>query len=154
MAVPLNKWFGFFFLIYCFLLLLGTLWPLDFQAGGPYLIIKLKGVEWIPFDYLCPRCGIDYKDYLLNFFMFIPFGFLLSSLMMRDKPNLHLALRTTLYGFLFSLSIESSQIFLPSRRTQASDILFNCIGTMVGSAVLFPFFRFTREDEVRRDEIP
>ena len=143
MIVILKKFFRFSFWVYCIILLIGTLWPLNFLVDGPYIIKKLKAVEWIPFTYWCPQCGFDYKNKLLNLFIFIPYGFLLSIKSIQGKPNFRWVMRTTWYGFFLSLFIEIAQIFLPSRTTQASDLVLNTIGAMVGSGVLFPFLYLT-----------
>lgn len=151
MTLDLKKWLRFFFWVYCIVLLMGTLWPFNITLDGPYLIMKLKTVEFIPFTYWCPQCGFDYKNKLLNIFMFIPYGFLLSIKSVQGKPNFQLVLRTMYYGFLFSLFIEIVQIFLPSRTTQASDLVLNTIGAMAGSCALFPFLHLTGWHKILKD---
>ena len=143
MIIDLKKYYPFIFWTYFIFLLIGTLWPFNFLSDVPYLINKLKNVEWIPFTYWCPNCGIDYKNKLLNLFIFLPYGFLLSLKSIHGKPNFQMIFRTMWYGFLLSIFIEIAQIFLPSRTTQASDLVLNTIGAMAGSGVLFPFSYLT-----------
>jgi len=121
-------------LLYTCLLLIGTLWPLNFRADGAFLTKKIASVEWLPFTYRCPVCGFDFKDKILNLGMFMPFGFFLSLFLSGGKPNLRGILSAGEYGFLFSLTIEIAQLFLPDRTTQASDLVLNTLGSAGGAA--------------------
>ena len=74
------------------------------------------------------------QDVLLNFFGFAPFGFFMAMLMLRSGrfSRFRIALWTAILGFLFSLTIELLQVYIPSRTSQMSDVLFNTMGTILG----------------------
>ena len=44
--------------------------------------------------------------------------------------------RVTLMGFLLSLSIEVTQLFLATRATDIDDVILNTLGTLLGAAIL------------------
>ena len=73
-----------------------------------------------------------WSDVLINVAGFIPFGFLFcaySSLVARIKRP---ELATILLGFMISLTIESAQVFLPTRDSSTTDLIANTIGTYLG----------------------
>lgn len=67
------------------------------------------------------------SSYVLNAVLFIPVGFLLPMVWKKFEKIHH----TALWGFLFSLSIEISQI-LNDRVTDIDDLLMNTMGTLLG----------------------
>jgi VanZ family protein len=66
--------------------------------------------------------------------MLFPFGFLLALRSNRGSAALATILGTTLSGLIFSLFIETTQFFLPSRNPSASDLLLNTVGAFMGGA--------------------
>ena len=68
---------------------------------------------------------IDVTAYFLNVLLFVPFSFLVPFIW----PNR--AKYTVLSGFLFSLLIETSQLF-NSRQTDIDDLLMNTLGALIG----------------------
>ncbi len=68
-------------------------------------------------------------DLILNFLLFLPFGWSLRSLKLFKVAALSL---------LLSLSVESAQFFLPGRFPSLSDLIFNTLGGAFG-ALLAPW---------------
>ncbi len=69
-------------------------------------------------------------DTLLNIVLFIPFGFLVPLLYKKYyKPN-----KIVLLGFMFSLSIETIQMF-GMGSTDINDLITNVIGTFLGCCI-------------------
>lgn len=87
------------------------------------LSISASKINLIPFHYL----AADFRPYLENVLLFIPFGFLLPLLWERYRPFW----KTIFFGFLFSLAIELSQLF-NRRVSDIDDLLMNTIGTFAG----------------------
>ena len=70
----------------------------------------------------------EFKDSIKNIILFIPIGFLLSSIF-NDKKKY---LKSFLFGLLFSSFIEFNQLFIPTRTPGFSDILTNSVGSLLG----------------------
>jgi VanZ family protein len=83
-------------------------------------------------------------DILINFFGFMPFGFLLVALMMRipmgfsnnGYKTIFLLFVTFLCAFLFSFIIEYSQAWLVTRHSSLRDLYINTVGG-VGGAIVY-----------------
>jgi hypothetical protein len=78
--------------------------------------------------------GSTASDLFMNFFGFIPFGFLFTALLCNTnsyfkKNRLFI---TLLAGTLISLFFEITQAFVPTRSSQLSDLLLNIFGTGTG----------------------
>ena len=69
----------------------------------------------------------NFYQYMLNILLFVPIGFLLPALWRPFQKWLF----TFIAGFVFSLSIEISQLF-GSRITDIDDVLMNTAGTIAG----------------------
>jgi glycopeptide antibiotics resistance protein len=69
-------------------------------------------------------------DFLKNIIFFIPFGTLLSVIILKKYATGYLAtfLLVTLAGGLLSCVIEGFQLFLPTRAPGMADILSNILG--------------------------
>jgi glycopeptide antibiotics resistance protein len=134
MPHPLRKRFRWLLLFYSCVVLFGTLWPLTFRFDGAFLAKKVASIEWNPFTCGCPGGGLDYGDMILNFGMFLPFGVLLAQLVFKGGSSVRAILKVGGTSCLFSLSIEASQLFLPTRTTQVSDLVFNTLGGLAGAA--------------------
>lgn len=87
------------------------------------LRIPASEVNLIPFHYL----AADFRPYLENILLFVPFGFLLPLLWERYCP----VWKTIFCGFLFSLAIELSQLF-NFRISDIDDLLMNTLGAFAG----------------------
>jgi glycopeptide antibiotics resistance protein len=85
-----------------------------------------------------------FEDIFMNLIGFIPFGFLTFTLL-KSKPKSQrgASIFVIVLGFLISILIETIQVYLPSRDSQAMDVLANTFGTYLG-IILFrfkPFFQ-------------
>lgn len=87
------------------------------------LRISASKVNLIPFHYLAQ----DFRPYLENILLFVPFGFLLPLLWERYRPFW----KTISCGFLFSLTIELIQLF-NGRISDIDDLLMNTLGAFSG----------------------
>lgn len=93
---------------------------------------------------LVPFAGIkaylnDYHSFAVlniwgNIFLFLPYGFFLPLIWRKNS-----ALKTALHGLLFSLLIETWQLFL-SRNTDIDDIILNTTGALLGYAAFKLFY--------------
>jgi hypothetical protein len=93
---------------------LATLSPFDFQ------IVPGRGfaVLWLT------------DDVLLNLVLLFPVGFLFS---LADRSSTLRAVRALLLGLGLSLALELSQLFLPSRHSNAVDVVANAAGCWLGA---------------------
>jgi len=106
--------------VFCFVLVLVLAIT---NVPGIYNLAVDSKVNLVPFAYF-PAMA---HQYYMNVLLFIPVGFLLPLLWKRFE-NFG---RTTLCGFVFSLSIEIAQLF-NERVTDVDDLLMNTLGTMAG----------------------
>jgi VanZ like family len=111
-AILRSNWFPILWLV----VILGlTLIPLEATDGAPPI--------------LCVLCGDGaLADGVLNAALFLPLGASLS--VTGWRPWRLLAL-----GALLSLGVETFQFVIPGRDPSLSDVLFNTLGTALGSAV-------------------
>lgn len=79
---------------------------------------------------------ISRSDLLTNFLVYIPLGFLLSSVSSARFGRIARILLVVSFGILFSLTMEYLQLFLPARTSSPLDLLLNSLSTLCG-ALLF-----------------
>ncbi len=71
---------------------------------------------------------------LLNILLFLPWGFLMFVLLdNEERPVPQSYLLTLVLGLGFSLGVEATQYFLPTRVTDVNDIIWNSTGAMLGA---------------------
>ena len=81
-------------------------------------------------------------DKIKNIFLFIPFGFSITCFLQARKLSLFLELvLVTVLSFSLSFTVETLQIFLPSRDTSPADLLTNSLGGFIGF-LCFYIWRF------------
>ncbi len=75
----------------------------------------------------------------LNVVFFIPWGFLIASVI---DNNVRRVVMTLFYGFLTSLAIESLQYFTRTGSSEVTDLVTNVSGAMIGCAlyIIISFF--------------
>ena len=89
--------------------------------------------------FLCPfwlayHSGWSYwSDVLVNIAGFVPFGFLFCAYFSLARRIKRPALITILLGFILSLTIESLQSFLPTRKSDTTDVITDTLGTCLGA---------------------
>ncbi len=138
----LIRWRVPLLVIYCFFVLFCTQYPFSYTSDSVKLSMRSEPIEWIPFSYVCPVCGYDIKNKVLNLFMLVPFGFLLGLGFKKPRAAWRSFGLAALYGLLFSLAIEIAQYFLPSRTPSASDIFLNAFGSFLGAVLAVSIDRF------------
>lgn len=111
-------------LAWALLILLATLLPFDFGAGGPTSdVLETSGHEYLR--------GLDV---VLNVLLFAPLGMLLV-LWLRPRVEswglTSLIVGTT--AFTLSISIEVIQQWLPSRTSSFADVVSNTAGAVIGA---------------------
>lgn len=86
-------------------------------------------------------------DFLLNIVGFIPLGFVTALLywftMKQPSFNSRLVVTALIFGFLVSIFIEYTQIFLPGRSSHLHDLLLNVAGQLSGIAIFGLCLKFT-----------
>lgn len=80
----------------------------------------------------------EWRNIILNIFMFVPFGFLMPLGIKRYR----VFWKTYLIGFLFTLGIELIQLLLRKGIVECDDVLNNVLGTMIGYGIfkIYTFF--------------
>jgi glycopeptide antibiotics resistance protein len=113
---------------------------------------SLRGprVEWIPFTYACPVHGrFCLYDRVTNVLVFVPFGALAVLLPQRAAAWNVLARRVAAAAFAVSVTVETAQLFLPSRFPSTADVLLNTLGAWLGASVVAAVARRVRAAEGR-----
>jgi VanZ family protein len=123
------------------LLAYGSLFPWNFEftsAAGNPLAVVLHG--W-------PSYWNRYvlRDIVLNIVIYAPFGFVTALAFRRNLSRPMAAAAAALLGFLFSVSMELLQVYVPGRDPSLSDVLTNTIGSAAGALLAIWF-----EADVRR----
>lgn len=77
------------------------------------------------------------RDALLNYFGFIPFGWLLAGLLVRrhNWSGAVIVLAVTIAGCMLSLGIEFIQTWMPPRNSSLVDLLLNTAGASIGAGL-------------------
>lgn len=75
---------------------------------------------------------ISRSDLLTNLMVYVPLGFLLSSVISSRFGHFGRILLTVILGSLLSLSMEYLQLFLPARTSSPIDLLLNVLSTLLG----------------------
>jgi len=79
-----------------------------------------------------------FKDCIINFLGFIPFGFILSATLIKFEGTFekHYILIAVLFCFAVSLIIEVFQAWIPSRSSSMLDLILNTLGALIGARIL------------------
>lgn len=131
----INILFIFTSVVYALVLCRGLL----FKYISPFEIFSPERFEYIGYN-LIPfnGRGFDYRlDLIINTFLFIPFGFLLS---MKSKKNLKSFL-LLLIPFASSLLFESLQYILRLGAADVTDIIMNTAGGFIGFMLYFLIYK-------------
>jgi VanZ family protein len=79
----------------------------------------------------------DYwQDVAVNIGGFVPLGLFAGAYLSLTAPNRWVALAVIALGGTISLTIESLQVFLPTRDSDMTDVITNTLGTCIGVAML------------------
>ena len=120
-----RRYWGYFFLVVSLLIIyVATISPFNFTIPQDFSGKSiLKGF----------RFGSNLKDYWHNILLFIPFGFSISIIVNnRQKLFWITIVYSLLAGLFLSISVEITQLFLPSRVSNLTDIIYNSLGGLSG----------------------
>lgn len=82
-------------------------------------------------------------DAILNFFSYMPLGFLLAYTLRRHWTWVYVVLSATLAGLLLTVTMEYAQLYLPSRVSSNSDLLSNSTGAFCGAVFALIISEYT-----------
>ena len=113
-------------LVFLFAVVYGSLFP-------------FKGWHWNPskaelfwsFDSLWPRY-LTRNDVINNILVYIPLGFLLTTLLIRHTTIVRASLFAPLIAFAISMTLEIAQLMVPGRIASLLDVMLNSIGGILG----------------------
>jgi VanZ family protein len=129
----MNRWSGMpFVFLYVIYIAIAVFYPFEFSLDSGYSVDEfIKG-----FSTIIPITveRLVNKDFVINFLVFVPYGFLLYySLTLLGKTSGNAILLASLCGAVLSFLIELLQVFLPDRYPSATDVLANTLGTFGGT---------------------
>jgi glycopeptide antibiotics resistance protein len=128
-TVFLNRWTLGITLSASLIILLATLMPFDFTLEDFTVKQAFRAFFQHP---------SDFNDIIANIFLFMPFGFGIAWELEERKFNRITTVAIALVlSALFSLGVETLQIFLPSRASSWVDICTNGTGGVVGALTYF-----------------
>jgi VanZ family protein len=77
------------------------------------------------------------RDAILNILIYAPLGFAAAATFRRKQSRLAAAVSAAVFGFLFSVSMELLQVYVPGRDASLADVLTNTIGSAIGAVLAF-----------------
>lgn len=106
-------------------------WGFSFSAAFEQLR-SLDHINWDPFvETIKLTNGLTLFDFIYNLFgnilWFVPMGLILPVLLKKSKR-----MKTLLFGFGVSLSIEIMQFIFKTGISDIDDVIFNTLGTLIG----------------------
>ena len=126
-----------------------TMWPYDFRFDWGSVPARLLSATDLPFEH--GRLA-EKKDIVLNVILFLPFGALLFLHRAKGIAASRSVLAPALLGMLFSVGIETTQCFLPTRTPSLVDVCTNTFGALLGAIAAWTSLRMveqTTEEEAR-----
>ena len=105
----------------------------DLYVPDRYMLVNAAFLEpfWDAFD---NERGY-WEDVLENIGGFVPFGFLVYAYLSLSGRIRRVALVAILLGFAISLTIETLQVFLPTRDSDTTDLITDTLGTCLGAGL-------------------
>ncbi|MEM8718605.1 MAG: VanZ family protein [Cyanobacteria bacterium P01_G01_bin.39] len=129
-SITNSKYWGYFVLtISIGVILVATISPFDFlvthKLSWRYIINEFK-------------FGSNLKDYWQNILLFISWGFGIAAIISRkQKSHILVVLACFAASATLSITVEITQIFLPSRVSNLTDIICNTIGGTIGGVLYY-----------------
>ena len=127
-----------------------TMWPYNFRFDWGSVPARLLSATR-PSVYHGELA--EKKDIVLNVILFLPFGALLFLHRAKGIAANRSVLAPALLGMLFSVVIETTQCFLPTRTPSLVDVCTNTLGALLGAIAAWTSLRMaeqTTEEEARR----
>jgi glycopeptide antibiotics resistance protein len=134
-------WWG---VLICYLVVVfgATLWS---RSEGGWSRRKIEPLFYSYRDAWINFSGAAWRNIILNFCMFIPFGLWLPI----GRKKFRKAWKTYLAGFALSLTIELLQFVSQRGRFEFDDLLGNTVGTMIGYGLYAVVFWFAGKCSIR-----
>jgi glycopeptide antibiotics resistance protein len=110
-----------------------TMWPYNFDFRPEFTDQRMRVVSWVPF---AGTAGSDYKDDVLNTILFLPFGALAWLYRSKGAQPRRSVWVPALWGMILSVSVETLQVWLPSRFPSATDVFTNTLGSLLGASAI------------------
>ncbi len=118
-------------------ILYGTTIPFDFSASSAQVAAKIDQVLERPWQ------AASRMDVLSNILLFMPWGFLCSVGLAGRRTGYALTLLiASLTGLALSATVESLQLFAPTRTTSLIDLATNFSGSLIGALIGWPVARW------------
>lgn len=102
-----------------------------------------QGVNFIEVLFAPIAQTFTWFDFTLNGASYFPFGFLLAYMLRYKTSAEKVLLWSTLTGLILSLSMEYTQMYLPSRVSSNSDLISNSFGTFFGALFTLAITKYT-----------
>ena len=118
---------GVLLVLSCALIIYGTLYPFGFNFGLHEESVFILLAE-------SARDHASRGDIIANIILFLPFGFFAMQSVLSRVPRPIRLIIVIIAGTAFSIGIECTQSYLPSRVVSIYDIAANTIGTLLGAA--------------------
>jgi hypothetical protein len=106
----------------------------DLQIPARYFVLHPRFLTplWDRYRFGWPGRGY-WLDALVNIVGFVPVGLVLLNYLSVVRQVKHAALAAILIGFLFSLTMECLQWYLPTRDSDMTDVITNTLGAGLGT---------------------
>ncbi|HID40293.1 MAG TPA: VanZ family protein, partial [Calditrichaeota bacterium] len=130
---------------FMFFVVYNTLIPFKIYLSPGKLLREFNQIDWTPYFHNGRFNSLT--DIVGNIILFLPFGFLFYLHQYYSQKTAPL-LRVMIFGFLFSLSIETAQVFFKYRITSVTDLCNNTLGAL-GGAFAAKIYLTMFEEQVR-----
>jgi VanZ family protein len=132
--VSATRWLGAAAILCELLILYGSLMPFDFSADMAAARQNLdRAWQFWPLGTL----AYGRRELLVNVVLYVPLGLLFAAYWAvgRNSSRISAVVKATFLAAATSAAVESTQLFLPSRETQITDVVANTAGGMIGACL-------------------
>lgn len=125
-------------------LYLATVYALfiGYVSLSPFSALQEQGLSFLEVLTAPLTQTFTWFDFTLNCLAYVPFGLLIAQLLPARLPATPLMLAVTLAGLFLSLTMEYTQMYLPTRVSSNTDLISNSIGAFIGSAFALNIAKF------------
>lgn len=127
--MPRHRSSYLFLLLYLLFIIYGSLFPLAAWRVPQHGLVD----TWL----VTAGRHVSRSDLLTNILVYIPLGFLISSICSVKLGDGVRILLATVLGTLLSFFMESIQLFLPARSSSLVDLLLNMLSTLLGALAYY-----------------
>ncbi|MEW6607539.1 MAG: VanZ family protein [bacterium] len=129
---PLLVYLG----LYSLLIMLVFIYPFDISIARENIYYAIKNFNLTPFYYR-GHLNISFSENGINIILFIIFGFLVYVSLRKYYSKILTLFITIFIGFCLATLIEFTQIIIPTRVPDITDIIFYVMGTLLGDLLAF-----------------